>query len=760
MKAVIMAGGRGVRLQPMSIGRPKPLIPVFDRPVMEHILKLLKCHGIREVRATLQYMPHQIIRYFEENPPEGMDLSYSIEDKPLGTAGSVALCRDFVDDDFLVISGDGICDIDLQACIKRHRETGAEATIVLYRHPKPLEYGLVMTRPDGRIERFIEKPSWSQVFCDTVNTGIYILSPKVLDRIKPNVQVDFAKDVFRDMLRDGAKLYGIVAEGYWCDIGDPEAYADCHFDILHGKTNIDIGNWQSDGYCIQSELPGNVTLHPPVYIGKNVRISNGAVIGPYAVIGSGSTIGENACIEYSVLNAATVRQGAEIRGAVLCEGTVVGREAVISEGCILGESTEVEDSVSLSPGVKVWPGLRVKRGGSAKWNIYSEHGGRGYLPFDSHGDLRGDISELSPEVCLRIGSALGSHGKIAIGHDGSPMSETLASALACGVRSVGSDAIRHDARFFAEATFAGETYGAAVSVFVEQAGEQIAIRMSCRGRTYITHAIERSLNLAVRSAIPSQVAGRFGNDRFAIGTALAYEQYLIQRTMGRAAVRIQADNLPGKLLRAVLEKSGGIDHKAERYFTLALSGDGTRLFITDEDGHKLGPDKVLALLVLIHFREGNRVCAVSFDAPQAVEDIALQEKARIVRRGRDEEYWKHAQDCAFFHDASLAAIKLLGYIGRTNRTVSSLVKEIPAFHQIAKEYPFAGDRGALMRELSSISEKRQLGDGIRFPVGTGWVHIAPNSSRPYIKVLAESFSVEAADEICSNIYEIIREKEQ
>ena len=292
MKAVIMAGGRGVRLQPMSIGRPKPLIPVFDRPVMEHILKLLKCHGIREVRATLQYMPHQIIRYFEENPPEGMDLSYSIEDKPLGTAGSVALCRDFVDDDFLVISGDGICDIDLQACIKRHRETGAEATIVLYRHPKPLEYGLVMTRPDGRIERFIEKPSWSQVFCDTVNTGIYILSPKVLDRIKPNVQVDFAKDVFRDMLRDGAKLYGIVAEGYWCDIGDPEAYADCHFDILHGKTNIDIGNWQSDGYCIQSELPGNVTLHPPVYIGKNVRISNGAVIGPYAVRGSGSTICE------------------------------------------------------------------------------------------------------------------------------------------------------------------------------------------------------------------------------------------------------------------------------------------------------------------------------------------------------------------------------------------------------------------------------------------------------------------------------------
>jgi mannose-1-phosphate guanylyltransferase/phosphomannomutase len=760
MKAVIMAGGRGVRLQPMSIGRPKPLIPVFDRPVMEHILKLLKRHGIREVRATLQYMPHQIIRYFEENPPEGVELSYSIEDKPLGTAGSVALCKEFLDDDFLVISGDAICDIDLEACIESHRKTGAEATIVLYRHSKPLEYGLVMTKPDGRIERFIEKPSWSQVFCDTVNTGIYILSPKVLDRIRPGVQVDFARDVFRDMLRDGAELYGIVADGYWCDIGDPEAYADCHFDILQGKANIDIGNMQVDGYCIQSELPDDVILHPPVYIGKNVRVGSGAVIGPYAVIGSASAIGSEVNVEYSVLNGTTIRQGAEIRGAVLCEGTVVGREAVISEGCILGESTEVEDSVSLSPGVKVWPGLKVKRGGYAKWNILSEHGGRGSLPFDSRGDLRGDLSELSPEVCLRIGSALGSDGKVAIGHDGSPLSETLASAIACGVRSVGGDAIRHDARFFAEASFVGETYGATISVFVEQLGEQIAIRLACRDRTYITHAIERKLNLAARSAVPAQLANRFGADRFAIGTTLAYEQYLIRNTRGRAPVRVQADNLPGKLLRSVLEKSGSIDHKADKYFTLAVSADGTRMFVTDEEGYKLGPEKVLALLALTHFREGNSVCAVSFDAPQAMEDIALSENARIVRRGRDEEYWQYASESTFFYDASLAAIKLCGYISSSRKTVSSLVEEIPAFHQITREYPFSGDRGALMRELSTLSKNRELGDGIRFPVGNGWVHIAPSSSRPHIKVLAESFSVEAADEICSNIFEIIKEKEQ
>jgi len=757
MKAVIMAGGRGVRLQPISIGCPKPLIPVFDRPVMEHILDLLKRHGIREVRATLQYMPDKIIRHFEENPPDGIELSYSIEDEPLGTAGSVAKCRDFLgDDDFLVISGDAICDMDLTGCIEKHFAVNADATIVLYSHPKPLEYGLVMTKEDGRIERFIEKPSWSQVFCDTVNTGIYILKPKVLDRVKPGVPVDFAKDIFRDMLREGAPLYGTAAAGYWCDIGGPDAYADCHFDILSGKTGIHMGSPHIDGYCVMSEIPAGVKLHPPVYIGKNVRIGKDAEIGPYTVIGQGSSIGAGVLIESSVLNGAIVREGAEIRGAIICGGASVGRYATVNEGCVVGEKAHIEDSVTLSPGVKVWPGLKVRRGSTAKFSIYSEHGGRGSLPFDERSDIRGDISELTPEICLRIGAALGNEGTAAVGYAGGPAAETLAQAISCGVRAAGSDCIRHDARFLAEASFTADLYGAALSAFVEGTGTDMCIRIVGKNRMLPSHETERKLNLAVRADIPPQSRERFGSERFAIGAPLAYEQALLRQAGGKTPVCVISDNPPGRLLRSILEKGRIIDHAAGGYITLGVSPDGTELHVSDETGHELDKAAVEALLSLIHFREGSNVLAVTFDAPHAIDLIASQEGARVVRRGRDQDYDQFAHESVFMRDAILAALKLCRYIGRTGITVSELCRQIPSFHVHVHNAPYAGDRGALMRALSMISAERELGDGLRFPHKRGWIHVSPSSARPLIRIVAESVSAEAAEELCADISALIQ----
>jgi mannose-1-phosphate guanylyltransferase/phosphomannomutase len=761
MKAVIMAGGRGVRLQPISIGCPKPLIPVFDKPVMEHILELLKRHGIREVRATLQYMPDKIIRYFEENPPDGIELSYSVEDKPLGTAGSVAVCRDFLgDEDFLVISGDAICDMDLTECINRHRANRADATIVLYRHPKPLEYGLVMTGQDGRIERFIEKPTWSQVFCDTVNTGIYILKPKVLDRVRPGVPVDFAKDIFRDMLREGVPLYGTVAEGYWCDIGGPDAYMDCHFDILSGKTGIGMGAPHIDGYCVMSEIPAGVKLHPPVYIGKGACIGRDAEIGPYTVIGQGSAVGAGVIVESSLILGAKVRDRAEIRGAIICGGATVGRDAAVSEGCVVGEKAEIEDSVALSPGVKVWPGLKVRRGSTARFSIYSEHGGGGSLPFDERSDIRGDISELTPEICLRIGFALGNEGPAAVGYAGGPAAETLAQAISCGVRSAGSNCVRHDARFLAEASFASDMYGAVISAFVEGTGGDICIRIVGKDQTIPSHETERKLNLAVRADMPALNRERFGSERFAIGAPLAYEQALSRQAGGKIPVRVIADNTPARLLKSILEKGRIIDHAGEEHcITLGTSPDGTDLHVIDENGNELSKAEVEALLSLVHFREGNRILAVSFDAPHAIETIALSEGARTVRRGRDGEYEQYAHESVFMRDALMAALKLCKYISSTGTGIAELYGLIPRVHVRVRNAPYAGDRGALMRALSTISAKRELGDGLRFPHRNGWIHVSPSSARPLIRIIAESSSAEAAEELCADISALIRDTE-
>ncbi|TMC60775.1 MAG: nucleotidyltransferase family protein, partial [Chloroflexi bacterium] len=218
MKAVVMAGGSGSRLRPLTVARPKPMVPIVNKPVMEHILTLLKRHGIDDVIVTLQFMAPAIQNYFGEGEAFGVKIRYSIEETPLGTAGSVKLAQEFLDEPFLVISGDAVTDINLTDLIAFHQSKQALATLTLYRVPNPLEYGAVVTDADGRATEFVEKPSWGEVNSDTVNTGIYVLDPAVLERFNPEQVFDFSQDLFPLLLKQGAPLYGYVASGYWCDV--------------------------------------------------------------------------------------------------------------------------------------------------------------------------------------------------------------------------------------------------------------------------------------------------------------------------------------------------------------------------------------------------------------------------------------------------------------------------------------------------------------------------------------------------------------
>src|SRR5690348_10249608 len=225
MKAVVMAGGEGSRLRPLTVGRPKPMVPIVSRPVMEHILLLLKKHGITEVVVTLQYMAGAIQTFFGDGSQLGMRIEYTVEDVPLGTAGSVKQAQHLLTETFLVISGDALTDYDITSIVEYHQKRGAAATLTLARVPNPLEYGVVITNEDGTIRQFLEKPGWSEVFSDTVNTGIYVLDPKVLNYVPSSQSFDFSHDLFPILMRNGDPLYGYIADGYWCDVGNLEEYA-------------------------------------------------------------------------------------------------------------------------------------------------------------------------------------------------------------------------------------------------------------------------------------------------------------------------------------------------------------------------------------------------------------------------------------------------------------------------------------------------------------------------------------------------------
>ena len=239
MKAVIMAGGEGRRLRPVTGETPKPLASLLGRPMLEHILRLLKEHGITEVCCAVKYRAEDIMSRFGDGSALGMHIRYRVEHEALGTAGGVKNCADFTgDEDFLVLSGDAACDFDLSALIRAHREGGAAATLALYRHSEPLPYGLTVTDGGGYVRAFIEKPGWERVVTDLVNTGIYVLSPRAMAAVPEGRPFDFAKDLFPLLLSRGEKLLGCAMEGYWCDVGTPLAYYRCCADALEGKLRL------------------------------------------------------------------------------------------------------------------------------------------------------------------------------------------------------------------------------------------------------------------------------------------------------------------------------------------------------------------------------------------------------------------------------------------------------------------------------------------------------------------------------------------
>src|SRR4051794_25906055 len=210
-----MAGGEGTRLRPLTSNQPKPMVPIVGKPCMEHILELLKKHGFDDVIVTLAFLPQEIRSYFGDGESLGLNIEYSVEESPLGTAGSVRLASGKLDDTVLVISGDALCDLDLTKLVQFHRDKSAAVTIGLKSVENPLEFGIVVTDEDGRIERFLEKPSWGQVFSDTINTGIYVLEPEVLKHVPTDRPYDFSKELFPLLLEMGRPLYGMVCDGYW-----------------------------------------------------------------------------------------------------------------------------------------------------------------------------------------------------------------------------------------------------------------------------------------------------------------------------------------------------------------------------------------------------------------------------------------------------------------------------------------------------------------------------------------------------------------
>ncbi len=411
MKAVVMAGGEGSRLRPLTIRRPKPMVPIAGKPVMEHILNLLKRHGITEVVITVQYLASNIEDYFGNGSQFGMRITYSREDMPLGTAGSVKNAEDQLTEPFLVISGDALTDYNLTDIIKFHREKKSMATLMLAHVPDPLEYGVIITNQDGHITEFLEKPSWGEVISDTINTGIYVLDPKVFSYFEKNKQFDFSQELFPMMLKNGDPLYGYVAEsGYWCDVGNLTEYMRANADVLQGRVEVEIsakkmnGNiWREEGV----EIAQDAQLIGPIYLAHDCKIKSGAIILGPSTIGNYSIIDERAQVDRSIVwNNSYIGERAELRGALVGSSTGIKSKAVMFEGSVIGDSSTIQEGAIIQPNVKVWPDKEIEAGAVVNTSII--WGSQGRKGLFSRFGVTGLVNvDLTPEFATQLGAAYG-----------------------------------------------------------------------------------------------------------------------------------------------------------------------------------------------------------------------------------------------------------------------------------------------------------------------------------------------------------------
>lgn len=444
MKAVVMAGGEGTRLRPLTSNQPKPMVPIVNKPCMEHIIELLKEHGFSDIVITVAFLPQNVRGYFGDGSSLGVSIEYSVEESPLGTAGSVRNAAEHLDDTFIVISGDALTDFNLSEIIDFHKERGSMITIALKSVENPLEFGVVIVDEERRIKQFLEKPSWGQVFSDYVNTGIYILEPEVFDYIPENVKYDFSQELFPKMLKRSKPMYGYPCEGYWQDIGNVNQYLRANHDALDGKVKVNIpGIKLRENIYIGEKLnlDGLDNIRGPALIGDYSKIDADAKIQPYSIFGNNVIIKDNAETDHCVIDSNTyVGSGAKVSGSIIGKNCDIKPSATIYANAAIGDDCSIGAHSMIASNVKIYPFKVIETGAHVhssiiwEWRALSTLFGKDGVS----GLVNVDItSELALKLAMAYGTSLDKGAQVSCSRDEHPASRMIKRAIMAGLNSTG-----------------------------------------------------------------------------------------------------------------------------------------------------------------------------------------------------------------------------------------------------------------------------------------------------------------------------------
>jgi mannose-1-phosphate guanylyltransferase/phosphomannomutase len=679
-----MAGGEGSRLRPLTSRLPKPLAPVVNKPVMEHILDLLKRHGITEVVATLHYLADEIESFFGDGSAFGVKMHYVVEDTPLGTAGAVKMAQHLLrDDTFLIISGDALTNIDLSAMLEHHRRTNASATIALQRVTNPLEYGVVVTDDQSRITRFLEKPSWGEIFSDTINTGMYVLQPEILDYMEAGRNYDFSKDLFPQMLHEGRMLQGYITSAYWTDIGNLQAYHQANLDALNGKAQIEMpgteiapGVWAGEGCRID---PG-AHLVGPIVLGRNVTVQADAVVGPETSIGDSAIVAKHARIARTTAWEGTYfGEHSSASDCTIADRNIVKDHVTINEGAVIGSGCVIGSGAVVRPNIKMWPDKSISSGATVSMSLIYGIKWPGSL-FGAQGVSGLANVEITPEFAMKLGQAFGTYLRpgqtVLTSRDAHPASRIMNRCVISGLLSVGIHVEDLQAMPLPVARYATSTGGdGAVHTRVapgepndllieildgaginidknsERKIENVFFREDFR-RT----AMDEVGTLGFRPRAVEAYTGQFlaslksraiadAGFRVVVDYAFGNAALIVPRILGNLKVDMVAlnayyDEGKARTFRAdrdkYLEQLRTVTQTLDATLGVLFDHDGETFALVDDRGRIVEGDRLLALLTLLVVRaKPNAKIAMPVTVPSGIEEIAVAHGATVTRMKSD-----------------------------------------------------------------------------------------------------------------------------
>lgn len=443
-----MAGGEGSRLRPLTSQRPKPLVPVATVPIMEHLVGLLRDQGFSEFLVTTSYLAGEIQTHFGTGRDFGVSISYPEEPMPLGTAGAIKNAEASLSDEaFLIVSGDALTDCDFREAVDFHRSRNALVTIILKRVIDPLEFGIVITDEIGRVRKLVEKPDWSEVQTDTVNTGMYIIDPSVLRRMEPGESYDWSMDIFPALIEQNEAVFGFITDGFWCDVGSLSQYREAQEQVMSGVVRLKIPGSHSGGISLGHgcQIDEHADLIPPVVLGENVKVKRGARIGPYTALGANCIVEEFAVVERSVVwENSYIGTEAQIRSAVLGAKVIAKKNVSVMEDAVVGDRCLLDLGAVIRPRVKIWPDKVVERGSTVTMSMVWGHRWQASL-FRDIGVAGISNIEMTPEVASRLAGAFGSllplGSMVVAARDTARSSRMLKRAMISSLVSVGCNVL-------------------------------------------------------------------------------------------------------------------------------------------------------------------------------------------------------------------------------------------------------------------------------------------------------------------------------